>query len=106
MMLVKLQDDLKKGNMMQSHTSGFSIGDSELDKIKLQNMNIQKTYTEEKKISDQVFKEQNEQIEKTQKELEEANEIESKQKLRMKELQDELQQTIKRIEQLQRGVGG
>ena len=40
------------------------------------------------------------------KELIEVQENEQKQKVRMAELQEELQQTIKRIEQLQRGGGG
>ena len=40
------------------------------------------------------------------KDMNEATENEQKQRVRMAELQDELTQTIKRIEQLQRGGGG
>ena len=42
----------------------------------------------------------------TTKEIDEQQTHENKQKARMAELQEELAQTIKRIEQLQRGAGG
>ena len=50
--------------------------------------------------------EQNTELEATTKELAELGENEMKQRTRMTELQNELQQTIKRIETLQRGGGG
>lgn len=57
-MLQKLKNDLEKGGFGQSHASGFSLGDSDLDRVKRQARDIQGTYQEEKKISDNVFKDQ------------------------------------------------
>lgn len=64
-----------------------------------------RTFEEEKVRKDEVIRQNSEQLEGTTKVLEEARGYEAKQRARMSELQDELAQTIKRIEQLQRGAG-
>ena len=90
---------------MQTHTSGFSIGDKDTDQLKVQLKNLTSTFEEEKERADGVFNTQETELDTNQKEIEEIENNQSKQRARMAELQDELTQTIKRIEQLQRGGG-
>lgn len=66
--------------MGESVTSGFSIGDSELDRVKIQLKNIKDTFNEEKLRKEEVYGQQNEEIERTTKEIEEAQETEVKQR--------------------------
>lgn len=98
-------ENVKKGGAGYSHASGFSIGESEQDKLKKQLNNLNEKYEDEKQRKEATEKEQDAEVETTAKELEELGENELKQRTRMSELQNELQQTIKRIETLQRGGG-
>ena len=88
----------KGGNMQSSQMSGFSIGDTENDKLKLQLKNLTDTFEEEKQRKETVIEAQAKEVMQTAKDLEEAETMEAKQRVRMGELQDELAQTIKRIE--------
>lgn len=93
----------KNGGM--SHASGFSI-ETENDKLKSQLGNLKRKFDEEKAQTENVTGKQSQDFEQMEKEIQDAIENENKQRARMSELQEELQQTIKRIEQLQRGAGG
>lgn len=58
--------------MGNTYTSGFSIGDTELDRVKIQLKNIKDTYKDEKSRKDEVFNQQNGDLDKTTKEVDEA----------------------------------
>ena len=72
--------------MLASHTSGFSIGESEADKLKNQLKSLTATFEEEKARKDDYLKEQEEELTKTDSNLKELQETERKQKARITEL--------------------
>lgn len=55
MELNRLRDQLKYKDMGQSVTSGFSIGDTELDRVKTQLKHIKSTFNDEKQRKEEVF---------------------------------------------------
>lgn len=98
--LAKLKKDLAdKHNPALSRASGFSL-DTDTDKVTVKLREITATIEEESKRNEEITVSQDKEIEKNQSLLEEARAAEQKQMARMAELQEELQQTIKRIEQL------
>jgi hypothetical protein len=49
MELARLKDQFqKKDDLLQSHMSGFSIGESDTDKVRIQLKNLRTTFEEEK----------------------------------------------------------
>jgi len=76
--------------------------DAEAIKRQLDEINFR--LEQERKDTGTIIKEQESELERAKKELEERRDGERKLKARIKELEGELEQTIKRIDQLQRGV--
>jgi len=72
MELAKIKDDLErhKGHFGYSHASGFSIAESDSDKLKVQLRNLTQTYEEEKHRKDLILKEQDEEVKRTTEEIE------------------------------------
>lgn len=58
-----------------SHASGFSIGESDNDKLKYQLKNLTSTFEEEKQRKDTILVQQSEEIDKTAKDIMEASEL-------------------------------
>ena len=55
MELNRIREQLKQKDMGDTYTSGFSIGDSDLDRVKIQLKNIKDTFNGEKQKKDEVF---------------------------------------------------
>ncbi|CDW82093.1 UNKNOWN [Stylonychia lemnae] len=115
--LQQLQEQLKEKNSVNgsnriTQTSGFSLNSgqvqgsqiSDMDHVKRQLEDVSHQLEQERSTTGSMIDRQDKEIEECKKELEDQRENEKKLKARQKELQDELDQTLKRIEQLQRGV--
>ena len=69
-------------------------------------MDLNHVLEKEQKKSTEIISKQVQEAEEARKKVEEGEEQQNKMKARMNALQSELEQTIKRIEQIQRGGGG
>ena len=78
---------------------------SDFDHVKRQLDDLQRELDLERQTTGKVIDQQEKEIEDCKKELDTYNDNDKKLKSRAKELQDELEYTLKRIEQLQRGGG-
>eukprot|EP00347_Sterkiella_histriomuscorum_P017288 403349958 len=77
---------------------------SDADHVKRQLKEISSQLDQERSTTGTIIEKQEKEIEECKKELDDQRDNERKLKIRQKELQDELDHTLKRIEQLQRGV--
>ena len=110
--LMELQRRLDKNR--GTHTSGFSqyqpnqsmTNQSEAESVRTQLDGLNQTLEEERNKSSTVLSEQVKELEEAKKKTEEGQDQAAKMRARMAELQNELEQTIKRIETIQRGGGG
>ena len=71
---------------------------SDAESVKTQLDNLNARLTDEKKNTEKMLDEQNTELEEAKKKASEGQEQRSKMQTRMTELQNELEQTIKRIE--------
>lgn len=113
MELLELQRRLDKQRGTGTHTSGFSqyhpnhsLANSDAESVRTQLDALTQTLEEERTKSNNVISEQINELEEAKKKSMEGQEQALKMRTRMVELQSELEQTIKRIEQIQRGGGG